>query len=164
MIVVRTPFRLPLGGGGTDLPGYYHKHEGFLVTAAINKYMYISLNEPALVDKIKINYSKVEMVDTDAVGTIEHDIVRESLKYLKINTPIEISSMADLAAGTGMGSSSSYTVGLIRVLNAVRRRSIDVQQLAEEAAKVEIELIGSVAIFRARRLAPVPSAGSASAP
>ena len=142
MIVVRTPFRLPLGGGGTDLPGYYHKHEGFLVTAAINKYMYISLNEPALVDKIKINYSKVEMVDTDAVGTIEHDIVRESLKYLKINTPIEISSMADLAAGTGMGSSSSYTVGLIRVLNAVRRRSIDVQQLAEEAAKVEIELIG----------------------
>lgn len=142
MIVSRTPFRLPLGGGGTDLPSYYHKHEGLLITAAINKYMYISINEPAIVDKIKINYSKVEIVGLDEVHRIRHDIVRESLQYLRINRPMEISSMADLAAGTGMGSSSSYTVGLLKSLNAMTRRHLPIKDLAEEACKVEIELIG----------------------
>ena len=104
MILSRTPFRLPLGGGGTDLPSYYHKHEGFLVTAAINKYMYLSINTPAVVDTIKINYSKVEIIDPSQIGTIKHDIVREALRFLKISQPIEINSMADLAAGTGLGS------------------------------------------------------------
>ncbi|MFZ1082434.1 MAG: galactokinase [Candidatus Kryptoniota bacterium] len=142
MIVVRTPFRLPLGGGGTDLPSYYKKYEGFLVTAAINKYMYINLNQPALVDKIKIAYNKTEVVGLKDIGKIEHEIVREALKYLKICQPLEIHSMADLSAGTGMGSSSSYTVGLLRALNAMQRRHIPVQELAEEACKVEIDLIG----------------------
>lgn len=142
MIVVRTPFRLPLGGGGTDLPSYYKKHEGFLVTAAINKYMFINLNNPAIVDKIKINYSKTEIVDIDKISTIQHDIVRESFRYLKIKEPIEIGSMADLSAGTGMGSSSSYTVGLLRALNSMKRRYVSVHELAEEACKVEIDLIG----------------------
>jgi D-glycero-alpha-D-manno-heptose-7-phosphate kinase len=139
---VRTPFRLPLGGGGTDLPSYYRKHEGFLVTAAINKYMYININVPAVVDKIKINYSKVEIVDVDKIGEIKHEIVRETLQYLKIDHPVEISSMADLSAGTGMGSSSAYTVGLLRGLNALKRRFVSTQELAEEACKVEIDLIG----------------------
>ncbi len=142
MIIVRAPFRLPLGGGGTDLPSYYHKYEGFLITASINKYMYISINEPAIIDKIKINYSKVEMVGVDEIDKIKHEIVRETLKYLKIKRPLEISSMADLSAGTGMGSSSSYTVGLIRGLNLMLRRYIPLEQLAEEACKIEIELIG----------------------
>lgn len=142
MIVVRTPFRLPLGGGGTDLPSYYKKYEGFLVTAAINKYMFISLNLPAIVDKIKINYSKTEIVNVDEIEKIQHEIVRETLKYLKVKQPLEISSMADLSAGTGMGSSSSYTVGLLRALNAMLRRYITIQELAEEACKIEIDLIG----------------------
>lgn len=142
MIVVRTPFRLPLGGGGTDLPSYYKKYEGFLVTAAIDKYMYININEPALVNKIRLSYTKVEIVDIDDVVHIKHEIVRESLKYLKINRPIEISSMADLSGGTGMGSSSSYTVGLLKGLNTMLRRFISVQELAEEACKIEIDLIG----------------------
>lgn len=142
MIVVRTPFRLPLGGGGTDLPSYYRKYEGFLVTAAINKYMFINLNVPAIVNKIKINYSKTEIVGVNEIEKIEHDIVRETLKYLKISQPIEIHSMADLSAGTGMGSSSSYTVGLLRALNAMIRRHIPVHELAEEACKIEIDLIG----------------------
>jgi len=142
MIIVRTPFRLPLGGGGTDLPSYYRKHEGFLVTAAINKYMYINLNVPAIVDKIKINYSKVEIVDVNAIESIRHEIVRETLKYLNVKQPLEIGSMADVSAGTGMGSSSSYTVGLLKALNQMKRRYISVQELAEEACKVEIELIG----------------------
>ncbi len=142
MILSRTPFRLPLGGGGTDLPGYYHKHEGFLVTAAINKYMYLSVNSPAVVDTIKINYSKVEIVDVDKIHTIKHDIVREVLRFLKISEPIEINSMADLSAGTGLGSSSSYTVGLLRALNVIKRRYVSTQQLAEEACQIEIDLIG----------------------
>ena len=142
MIVVRAPFRLPLGGGGTDLPSYYRKHEGFLITAAINKYMYININEPAIVNKIKINYSKVEIIDVDKIKELKHDIVRESLNYLKIKKPLEISSMADLSAGTGMGSSSSYTVALLQGLNSMLRRHIPVKELAEEACKVEIELIG----------------------
>lgn len=141
MILVRTPFRVPLGGGGTDLPSYYKKYEGFLVTAAINKYMYININEPALVNKIKINYTKVEIVEVNEIDSIKHEIVRESLRYLKIKRPIEISSMADLSAGTGMGSSSSYTVGLLRGLNAMLRRYVSTQELAEEACKVEIDLI-----------------------
>jgi len=142
MIVVRAPFRLPLGGGGTDLPSYYHKYEGCLITAAINKYMYININEPAIVDKIKINYSKVEILDVEKIDEIKHDIVREALKYLKINRPIEISSMADLSAGTGMGSSSSYTVALLQGLNTMLRRHLPLQKFAEEACRIEIDLIG----------------------
>lgn len=142
MIVIRSPFRLPLGGGGTDLPSYYQKYEGFLITASINKYMYLSINEPAIVNKIKINYSKTEIVDIDKVNELKHEIVRETLKYLNISKPIEISSMADLSAGTGMGSSSSYTVALLRGLNLMLRRFIPIQELAEEACNIEINLIG----------------------
>ena len=142
MIVVRAPFRLPLGGGGTDLPSYYNKYEGSLITAAINKYMFINVNEPALVNKIKVNYTNVEILDLNEIGKIKHDIVRETLKYLNIKRPVEIFSMADLSAGTGMGSSSSYTVGLLQALNAMLRRHITVKELAEEACKVEIDLIG----------------------
>ncbi len=142
MIVVRAPFRLPLGGGGTDLPSYYRKHEGFLITAAINKYMYININEPEVVNKIKINYSSVEVVDLDKIHELKHDIVRESMKYLNVKRPIEISSMADLSAGTGMGSSSSYTVALLRGLNVMLRRHISIKDLAEEACRVEMDLIG----------------------
>ncbi|MCL4539979.1 MAG: galactokinase [Bacteroidetes bacterium] len=142
MIVVRTPFRLPLGGGGTDLPSYYKKYEGLLVTAAINKYMYININLPAIVDKIKINYSKTEVVGLDEIDKIEHNIVRETLRYLKVRQPIEIHSMADLSGGTGMGSSSSYTVGLLKALNLMLRRYVPVQVLAEEACRIEIDLIG----------------------
>src|SRR3989304_844331 len=142
MIVVRSPFRLPLGGGGTDLPSYYKKYEGFLITAAINKYMYISINEPAIVNKIKINYSKVEIIDIDQIDNINHEIVRKTLKYLKVKRPLELSSMADLSAGTGMGSSSSYTVGLLQGLKTMIRKFSSIQELAEEACKIEIDLIG----------------------
>ena len=142
MIVARTPFRISLGGGGTDLPSYYQKYECSLITSAVNKYMYININEPAVVDKIKINYSKTEIIELDEIYKIKHEIVREVLRYLHIKRPIEISSMADLAAGTGMGSSSSYTVGLINGLNAMLRRHISLKDLAEEACKIEIDLCG----------------------
>jgi D-glycero-alpha-D-manno-heptose-7-phosphate kinase len=142
MILVRTPFRLPLGGGGTDLPSYYRKHGGYIITSAINKYMYVNVNLPAIVDKIKINYTKTEIVNPSDIHLIQHEIVREALQFMNIKQPLEIGSMADLSAGTGMGSSSSYTVGLLRALNSLKRRFISVHELAEEACKVEIELIG----------------------
>lgn len=142
MIITRTPFRIPIGGGGTDLPSYYHKYEGALITAAINKYMYININEPAVTNTIKLNYSRTEEVNVADLNNIKHDIVRETLKYLKIERPLEISSMADLSAGTGMGSSSSYTVGLLNGLNQMLKRHIPISDLAEEACKIEIELIG----------------------
>ena len=140
MIIARAPFRLPLGGGGTDLSAYYSQHEGSLITAAINKYMYINFNKPAISNKIKLAYSKVELVNTNDIDLIKHDIVRETLKYLNIKVPIEIHSMADLPAGTGMGSSSSYTVCLLKCLNTFLRKDITIHNLAEEACKIEIEL------------------------
>jgi len=141
MILVRTPFRLPLGGGGTDLPAYYQKFEGYLVTAAINKYMFISINQPALVDRIKVKYSKSESVGLGELDKIQHDIARETLRYLGLNQPIEITSTADLSAGTGMGSSGSYAVGLLNGLNAMLRRHMSVHDLAEQACKVEMEFV-----------------------
>lgn len=140
MIIVRTPFRLPLGGGGTDLPSYYNKYEGSLITASINKYMFVNINEPAIVDKIKISYTKTEIIDLDSIENIQHDIVRETLKYLNIKKPIEIHSMADLSAGTGMGSSSAFTVALLKGLNTMNRRFISLHDIAEEACKIEIDL------------------------
>lgn len=142
MILIRTPFRLPLGGGGTDLPAYYGKFGGKLITAAVNKYMFISINRPAIVDKIKINYNRTEIVAPDRLDDIQHEIVREALKWLEFRQPLEISSMADLSAGTGMGSSSSYTVGLWKGLNTLLRRDVSTQQLAEDACRIEIDLAG----------------------
>lgn len=142
MIISRTPFRLPLGGGGTDLPSYYREHKGFLVTAALGLHMNICMNEPVMLNQIKINYSRTECVDLENIHQIQHEVVRETLKYLNWKKPLEISSMADIAAGTGLGSSSSYTVGLLNGLNSLLRRHISVQELAEEACRVEMELIG----------------------
>ena len=140
MIIVRAPFRLPLGGGGTDIPSYYSKYNGSLITASINKYMFVNINNPALTNHIKIGYSKIEIVDLDSINNIQHEIVRETLKYLNIKKPIEIHSMADLASGTGMGSSSSYTIALLKGLNTMERRFISLQDLAEEACKIEMDL------------------------
>jgi D-glycero-alpha-D-manno-heptose-7-phosphate kinase len=140
MIVVRAPFRIPFGGGGSDLPAYYSKYGGYLVTCAINKYMYISINIAASVRKIKINYSNVEIVDD--IKDIKHDIVRETLRFLNFNQKIEIGSMADASAGTGLGSSSSYTVALLKGMNALLQRSVSKEQLAEDACEIEINRIG----------------------
>jgi D-glycero-alpha-D-manno-heptose-7-phosphate kinase len=140
MIVVRTPFRLPLGGGGTDLPAYYQQFGGFLITAAVNKYMFLSINRPALVRRMRLAYSKVENVAIGDYDAIQHDVVRETFRHFKIHCPIEITSVADIGAGTGMGSSSSYTVGLLNGLNAMMRRHLPIQELAEEACMVEMEL------------------------
>lgn len=138
MISVRTPFRLPLGGGGTDLPSYYQNYGGEVLTAAIDKYMIININVSAIVEKIRISYSKTENIEVNELEKINHDIVRESLKYFNYRKRIDITSMADLPAGTGMGSSSSFTVGLLHALSILNHGNLSKHELAELACEIEI--------------------------
>ncbi|HLB28955.1 MAG TPA: hypothetical protein VJM69_02360 [Dehalococcoidia bacterium] len=139
MIVTRTPLRIPLGGGGTDLPSYYRRYGGFLISAAINRYVYIVVNR-RFEDNIRVSYSQTEIVDR--VEEIEHPIVRSALKLLNMDTGLEIISIADLPASTGLGSSSSFTVGLLHALHALKREAISPQDLAEEAFHIEVEVLG----------------------
>ena len=139
MIISRTPMRLPLGGGGTDLPAYYTRYGGFLLSVAINRYVYIAVNK-RFEDSTRVSYSRTEIVDR--VDEIQHPIVREAMKLLNLDGGIEIVSIADAPANTGLGSSSSFTVGLLCALHAYKREHLDPQALAEEAFHIEVDLLG----------------------
>lgn len=139
MILTRTPFRIPLGGGGTDLPSFYGQHGGFLFSAAIDKYMYIAINRPIVDPLIYIRYSRTEIVEH--VSQIQNQLARAALEQYGIQDRIEISSMSDVPAGTGMGSSGSYLVGILKGLQALTRKGSSVQDLAEEACHIEIDLL-----------------------
>lgn len=139
MIVTRTPFRITLGGGGTDLPSFYQEHGGFLVAVAINKYMYLNVNTPILDDLIRVRYSKTEIVSR--VEEVSHTLARAALSYFGIKDGIEINSIADIPAGTGLGSSSCYLVGLLNALHALVQNPVSPQQLAEEACHIELDLL-----------------------
>ncbi len=133
MIVSRTPFRLSLGGGGTDLPAYYSKHGGYFVSGAVDKYMHIVVNdrfEPG----IRVSYSQTEIVDS--ADSVRHPIVRETLKQLGWKDKIEIVSLADVPAATGLGSSGSFCVGLLNVLYAHQKVFKTPEQIAEEACHI----------------------------
>jgi len=139
MIIVRSPLRISLGGGGTDLPSYYRKHSGFLIAAAIDKYVYITVHQ-TFMDEIIIKYSKLERVPT--VEEIQHPIFREAIKLLKIKeSNIEIASMADIPAGTGLGSSGSFTTALLMALHTYRRSLIHPGDLAEQACHIELDIL-----------------------
>src|ERR1700737_4340984 len=118
MIVARAPLRVPLGGGGTDLPSYYSRFGGFFVSAAIDKYVYVSVNRPASDDLIRLKYSLSEEVHRPE--ELQHDLAREVLTSLGVLHNIEIASMADVSAGTGLGSSGSYIVALLMALHAMK--------------------------------------------
>ncbi|MFZ2202567.1 MAG: galactokinase, partial [Microgenomates group bacterium] len=137
MLIVRAPFRIPLGGGGTDLPSYYEKFEGELVSVAINKYMYISLNRPIVDKLIRVRYSESEKVDS--VNKVKHDLVREALKLTGVTERVEIHSIADLPSGSGMGSSGSYLVALLKALYTLKREAAATERIAEEACEIEID-------------------------
>lgn len=139
MIITRTPFRVTLGGGGTDLPSFYEKHGGFIFAMGINKYMYVSVNPPVVDTKIRLHYTESEVVDH--VSEVRHELVREALKLHGIENRMEISSMADLPAGTGVGSSSSYLVGLLAGLHQYRRDHVSLDALAEEACDIELNIL-----------------------
>ncbi len=139
MIITRTPFRVTLGGGGTDLPSFYSSYGGFVLAVAIDKYMFLNVNTPILDDKIRVRYMKSEQVDhTDEV---QHTLAREALRYFGITNGVEIVSIADIPAGTGVGSSSSYLVGLLNAMHALMHDQASPQKLAEEACHIELDVL-----------------------
>lgn len=140
MIITRTPFRITLGGGGTDLPAYYEKHGGFIFSAGIDKYMFIDVNRSVVDHRIRLKYSKTEIVET--IDEIENDIAREALRRSGIDNHIEISSVADIPSGTGLGSSSCYAVGLLHALHALKREYVPLEVLAEEDFDLEAKTLG----------------------
>lgn len=139
MIITRTPFRLSFAGGGSDLREFYSRNGyGAVVSTSINRYMYIAIH-PYFHDKIRIKYSRTE--DVDNVDQIKHSIVRECLKKVRVGKGIEIASFADVPAGTGLGSSSSFTVGLLNALYAYKGKLVSKERLAREACEIEIDLL-----------------------
>lgn len=136
MIITRTPFRVSFAGGGSDLSSYYSHEPGVVLSTAINKYMYIAVKEH-FEQNFRISYSRTETVDT--VSEIEHPIVRECLQTLGLRSGLEIVSMGDLPARTGLGSSSSFTVGLLHALYAMQGKVVSPERLAREACCIEIE-------------------------
>src|SRR5437868_6587197 len=139
MIITRSPLRISLGGGGTDLPSYYRAHTGFVISAAIDKYVYITLHD-TFAQEVIVKYSKMEVVPS--AEEVKHPIVREALKLVQVGTHLEITSMADIPAGTGLGSSGSFTTALLRALHTMKKNYISRQELAEEACHIEMRLLG----------------------
>jgi len=137
MIITRSPLRLSLGGGGTDLPSYYREHEGFLIAAAIDKYVYITVHQTFITDLI-IKYSSMERVAR--IEDVKHPILREALKLVGIReTNLEITSMADIPTGTGLGSSGSFTTAVLKALHTYRKNIVQPDQLAAQACEIEID-------------------------
>ena len=137
MIITRSPLRITLGGGGTDLPSYYRRYGGFLIAAAIDKYVYVTVMRP-FVEGIFLKYSKLEHVER--VDEVMHPIIREAIARLGFRTPqIEITTLADIPAGTGLGSSGSFTTALVKALYAHRRRLLHPNELAAIACEIEID-------------------------
>lgn len=140
MIITRSPLRISLGGGGTDVPSYYQEYEGFLLAAAIDRYVYVTVMRP-FTEGIYLKYSEIEHVAQ--VANIKHPIIREVLAEFELKTPqVEITTLADIPSGTGLGSSGSFTTALIKALYAHYRKNIHPEQLAELACKIEIEKLG----------------------
>ena len=137
MIITRSPLRISLGGGGTDLPSYYEQHTGFLIAAAIDRYVYITLHD-TFVDDLIVKYSKLERVAE--AKDLEHPIIREAMDLLGISgRSLELTSMADIPAGTGLGSSGSFTTGLLRALHAWKKNLIHPADLAAQACEIELD-------------------------
>lgn len=140
MIITRSPLRVSLGGGGTDLPSYYREYGGFLVAAAIDKYVYITKHR-TFQPEIILKYSKLERVRR--VDDVEHPIIREALRRVGVNDPhLELTSMADIPSGTGLGSSGSFTTALLKALHTYKKNLVSPAQLAEQACDIEINQLG----------------------
>jgi D-glycero-alpha-D-manno-heptose-7-phosphate kinase len=140
MIFARSPLRISLGGGGTDLPSYYKKYEGFLIAAAIDKYVYVTVMRP-FTEGIYLKYSQLE--NLKKIADVQHPIIREALDIMNFRTPpIEITTLADIPAGTGLGSSGSFTTALLKALYTHRKLHIHQEELAELACHIEIDRLG----------------------
>lgn len=142
MIITRTPFRVSFFGGGTDLKSFYKKRSGQVLSAAIDKYLYVVVKKKlGIVEyKYRVNWSTVEFTNT--ISNIKNPVARECLRYFNINYPIEITTFADIPANTGLGSSSAFTVGLVNALYALQGKKVSKKKIAITAAKIEIDMIG----------------------
>jgi D-glycero-alpha-D-manno-heptose-7-phosphate kinase len=138
MIITRTPMRISIGGGGTDLPSYYRQYGGFVIAAAINKHIYVGINE-TFSGGYFLKYSALE--HAQSLDEIRHSLIREVLRLHEVAPPIEVVSLADIPAGTGLGSSGAFTVGLLRAVHALKREYVDPAVVAQEACQVEIETL-----------------------
>ena len=137
MIITRSPLRISLGGGGTDLPSYYEEHGGFLIAAAIDKYVYITVHK-TFVEELIVKYSKLERVE--CAEQLEHPIVREACALLQMDgRSLEITSMADMPAGTGLGSSGSFTTALLKALHTYQKNIVRPAEIAAQACQIELE-------------------------
>lgn len=141
MIITRAPFRIPLGGGGTDLPSYYSKFGGMLISVAIDKYMVTTCNRPVTDNLIRLKYSTSETVEV--VSQIQHELIKEALKLVGINKSIELAFIADIPAGTGMGTSGSFLVSMLKALHTFKKEEVTAGQIAEEACFIEINKLKS---------------------
>ncbi len=141
MIITRAPFRIPLGGGGTDLPSYYSKFGGKLISVAIDKYILTTVNHPVSDDLIRLKYSKSETVKTTA--RVKHQLIKEALALTGIKRGIELSFIADIPAGTGMGSSGTFLVSMLKAIHAFKKEEAPAGKIAAEACHIEIERLNS---------------------
>ena len=141
LVVTKTPLRISLAGGGTDLAAFYEREHGAVLSTAIDKYIYVTVKQhgPVFDERIRLNYSKSETVQK--LDEIENNIVRESLRFLSIDCPIYVSTVGDLPASSGLGGSGSFAVGLLNALHAFKGESVPAGQLAEEASHIEIEVL-----------------------
>jgi D-glycero-alpha-D-manno-heptose-7-phosphate kinase len=140
MIITRTPFRISFVGGGSDMDAFYARYPGAVLSTSINKYMYISSHRFFFNGQVRVKYSETETVNH--IDELKHPLLRETMRKTGVTSGIEISSIADIPSGTGMGSSSSFTVGLLHCLYAVKREFVSHDQLAREACEIEINLLG----------------------
>jgi D-glycero-alpha-D-manno-heptose-7-phosphate kinase len=139
MIITRTPFRISFVGGGSDIETFYGRSPGAVLSTSINKYMYISSHRFFFPGQIRVKYSETETVNH--LEELKHPLLRESMRKTGVTGGIEISSIADIPSGTGMGSSSSFTVGLLHCLYAIKRQYVTQEQLAREACQIEIDIL-----------------------
>jgi len=139
MIITRSPLRISLGGGGTDLPSYYQEHCGFLIAAAIDRYVYITLHR-RFVPPILLKYSQLEEVED--LNEIRHPLIREALRLVAPETrALEVTSMADIPAGTGLGSSGSFTTALLKALHTLKKNLVHPHELAQQACQIELDIL-----------------------
>jgi D-glycero-alpha-D-manno-heptose-7-phosphate kinase len=138
MIIVQTPLRISLFGGGTDFPDYFRSEGGYVLSSAIDKYIYVIIKE-RFDDQIRVSYTKTEIVNQ--VNDIGHELIREALKMTGIKKGVEILTMGDIPAGTGLGSSSTVTVGALHAFHTYRGQTISMEKLAREACKIEVDIL-----------------------
>src|SRR3954451_16480597 len=139
MVISQTPYRVSFAGGGTDLPAFYRCEFGAVLSTTIDQHMYVTIHR-RFESSIRISYSKTETSGT--IDEIQHDLVREAMRLTEIDEPLEITTIGDVPAGTGMGSSSSLTVGLLNALYAHRHQVVSPRLLAEQACRIEIDVLG----------------------